>query len=80
MLRDWNGQDIHRLLSEGTEVFRPTLAEDLGEGVFKVLAAPNHDPENETWEFPPGSLVQCEQRMSNGQNVFIAIEVYRRMG
>jgi hypothetical protein len=49
-----------RLLGEGTEVFRPTKGIDLGGGVFIVLPTADYDPVDETWEFPPGSRVQCE--------------------
>ncbi len=48
---------IHvRLLHEETEVFRPTFAEPLEGKVFKVLAIPNYDPQNEKWEFASNSL------------------------
>ena len=49
-----------RLLGEGTEVFRPTRGVDLGDGVFIVLPTADYDSLDETWEFPPGSRVQCE--------------------
>jgi hypothetical protein len=50
-----------RLLNEGTEVSRPTKAVDLGSGIFIVLPTADYDPEDETWEFPPGSRVRCEK-------------------
>ncbi|HEY1528417.1 MAG TPA: hypothetical protein VGH51_19500 [Candidatus Angelobacter sp.] len=53
-----------RLAGEGTDVFRPTEALDLGGGLFKVLAPPDYDPEDEKWEFPPGSVVECEKAQS----------------
>jgi hypothetical protein len=51
-----------RLLGEGTEVTRPTEAINLGNGSFQVLSTPDYDPEDEVWEFPPGSTVRCETR------------------
>jgi len=49
-----------RLIGEGTEVSRPTEAADLGNGLFQILAASNYNPDDETWEFPPGTIVRCE--------------------
>jgi len=49
-----------RLLNEGTEVSRPTQALDLGDGLFEILPTEGYDPEDETWEFPPGSVVRAE--------------------
>lgn len=50
-----------RLLDEGTDVFRPTEVLDLGEGLFRVLPTADYDPEDEKWEFPPGSIVRAEK-------------------
>lgn len=55
-----------RLLDEGSDAARPTEAIELGGGRYVLLATPNYDPEDETWEFAPGSTVICrqEQRIS----------------
>jgi hypothetical protein len=50
-----------RLLDEGTEVGRPTEGLDLGGGFFKILPNEHYDPEEEKWEFPPGSVVRGER-------------------
>ncbi len=47
-----------RLLDEGTEVCRSTEALDLNNGLFEILPTEQYDPENEKWEFPPGSVVR----------------------
>jgi hypothetical protein len=47
-----------RLLGEGTEVFRPSPAVALGEGVFRLIQPGDYDPEDEEWEFVPDSLVK----------------------
>jgi hypothetical protein len=65
-----------RLLDEGTEVFRPTSAESLGQGVFKVLPTSNYDPREEKWEFAPGSLVECEKRKLEGDEVLVAVKAH----
>ena len=49
-----------RLLNEGTEVFRPTEAVELEEGLFKLMAAPYNNSEDEEWEYLPGAMVRIE--------------------
>ena len=48
-----------QLLDEGTWVCRPTQGEVLGNSLYRVLAIPNYDPEDEVWEFLPGTIVRC---------------------
>ena len=65
---------IHiRLLDEGTEVFRPTQAVDLGNGLFRILPAPDYDANDETWEFPPGSVVRVEPREGSSGQYLVAV-------
>lgn len=47
------------LLEEGSPVARPTQAIDLGNGTYKLLPTPHYDPEDEIWEFLPGTVVRC---------------------
>jgi hypothetical protein len=54
------------LLDEGTKVCRPVQATLLGPEEYLILSA-GYDPETETWEYPPGSVVQC--RKKNGRRV-----------
>jgi hypothetical protein len=35
------------LLGEGTDVWRPTDAVSIGDGLFKILPTPGYDPEDE---------------------------------
>jgi hypothetical protein len=43
------------LLEEGTDAQRPT------EMVYsKFIQHQTYDPEDEVWEFPPGSIARCE--------------------
>ena len=62
-----------RLLDEGTEVFRPTEALDLGDGLFRVLPTADYDSEDETWEFPPGSVVRSKRRRDNSGEYLLAV-------
>lgn len=50
------------LLEEGTDTLRPTQAVALGDNVYELLPTPQYDPENETWEFLPGTKVVCEEQ------------------
>jgi hypothetical protein len=56
-----------RLLDEGTEVWRPTMAERLPDGTYRLAPTPEYDVTTETWEFPPGTIVVCSQhRLAEG--------------
>lgn len=63
-----------QLLDEGTDVWRPTQALDVGNGSFRVLPTPDYDPEDEIWEFLPGSLVRLGKKRISVGEVLIAIE------
>jgi hypothetical protein len=49
-----------RLLEEAVTCIRPTQAEPLRDGTYRVLPTSHYDPTDEVWEFPPGSIVHCE--------------------
>lgn len=51
------------LLEEGTDTIRATDAIDLGNGLFKLLPTHNYDPEDEIWEFLPGSIVKIKTHL-----------------
>lgn len=57
-----------QLLNEGTPTYRPTQAEEVGEGIYRLLPTDNYDPEDEEWEFLPGALVRCVLEMRSGAN------------
>ena len=42
-----------RLLDEGTSVYRPVLAQNLGKGLFQIISKNSDD---EVWEFETGSI------------------------
>ncbi len=63
-----------RLLDEGTEAYRPTTAELVGDDLFVILKTPNYETSNEKWEFVPGTQVRGEMRELEGKKVLIAIE------
>lgn len=63
------------LLEEGTEVFRPTKARKLGDLTYEVLKPDDYNPEDENWEYPPGSLVKCELQVRDGKEILIAVGI-----
>lgn len=64
-----------QLLEEGTPTARPTQALPLSNGMYKILPASNYNPEDEIWEFLPGSIVRCETVKGNWvKEIFLAVE------
>lgn len=64
------------LLEEGTPTIRPTLAEELGNNLYKLLPTPDYDSEDEVWEFVPGSIVKVISILTDkGKSVFLATEI-----
>ena len=62
------------LLDEGVDVWRPIEAQALPNGLFRIVSE-NADPESETWQFPTGAVVRCEQRrFADGEVGLVAIE------
>lgn len=62
-----------RLLNEGTEVSRPTLAREVAGGLYEVLPTVDYDPADEEWELPPGARVRIEKRKAKDGDYFIAV-------
>lgn len=60
------------LSNEGTTVFRPTKVVRLPDGMFRLLATVGYDPETEVWQFPPGSVVECQSEERGGNLVLVA--------
>lgn len=62
-----------RLLGEGTEVFRPVPATMTSASTCILGGAEFYDPEDEQWEWLPGTLVKVEARNLEGAQVLVAI-------
>ncbi len=60
------------LLDEGTDVWRPVEAEELRDGLFRIVSE-NSNSEDERWEFSPGSIVRCEQQQFSDGPVLVAV-------
>ncbi len=61
-----------KLLNEGTEVWRPVSAVFLGNSCYKLMGTDIFDPEDEEWEFLPGSHVKTISKESEGKLILIA--------
>ena len=59
------------LLGEKVDVWAPVQAEVQPDGTFHL---PDHAPEDQTWRFPPGSRVRCENKMLSDGPALVATE------
>ena len=67
---------IHvRLLDEGTDCWRPTQAELVEAGIYRLLPTTNYNPDDESWEFLPGTLVRCQTLMLSEGSKVVAVAV-----
>jgi hypothetical protein len=53
--------------------WRPVQAAPRARGLYFILSK-NDDPESEPWQFSSGSLVRCETRQLQGQQLLLAVE------
>lgn len=60
------------LIDEGTDVWRPVLAEELENGIYRICGP---QPEDESWQFAPGSLVKGEMRKLSGGTRMVACRI-----
>lgn len=60
------------LLDEDVDVWRPVLAERRAHGAY-LIASRNTPPDEEVWEFLPGSLVRCERRELSERACLVAV-------
>lgn len=64
-----------QLLDEGTYTYRPTSAKPIRGKIYRLLPTVGYDPEDETWEFPPESLVECEKQRLKVGDVLVAVKL-----
>jgi hypothetical protein len=65
--------EIYVLIPED-DAYKPVQALSLGNGLYRILPASDYDPEDAEWEFPPGSIVRCEERQHHQKRYLQAIE------
>jgi len=61
------------LEDEGTDVWRPVEAQDLGTSKFRIVSV-NADPEDEHWRFATGDIVRCESKKLSSGMCLVAVE------
>jgi len=63
-----------QLLGEGTVVYRPVPATKINHDIYKIEGYEIYDPDDETWEFSPGTIVNTKERELEGETVLVAFE------
>jgi len=63
-----------QLLDEGTKVYRPVPACEIENNIYEVGGFEIYNPEDEVWEFPPGTYVLVEAQNLDEENVLVAIK------
>ena len=64
-----------KLLNEGTEVYRPVISEKLNDNVYEVGGAEIYNPNDETWEFQPGSHVIVKHQQLQSGKFLVAVHL-----
>jgi len=59
------------LLEEGTKVYRPVPAIEIENNIDEVQGFEIYDPEDEIWEFTPGTYVLVEEQNFVRENVLV---------
>ena len=71
----WSGSELQTiyvsLVDDGVNVWRPVLAEQVDEFIFRI-AAQEYDESIEQWEFSPGEIVYCEPTQLSGGMCLVA--------
>jgi hypothetical protein len=62
-----------RLMDEGTEVYRPVVAQETPPHGLRLLEPIGGDAGDEEWEFPAGAVVRCEEQQRDGQRILVAV-------
>jgi hypothetical protein len=61
------------LVDEGTDVWRPVLAEHIRDDMYRITSAPPDD--TETWEFVTGETVRCRAKnFAGGEHKMVVYE------
>lgn len=63
-----------QLLGEGTKVYRPVRASVISDKFYEIEGFDTYDPEDEIWEFTPGTRVVVEEQNLNGKMVLVAVK------
>lgn len=61
------------LLDEGTDVWRPVDAIHMKGDIYQIKPE-SRIPKTETWQFLPGDIVRCEEKLLSKGNSLVAVE------
>jgi len=64
-----------RLQNEGTDVYKKTNGYKVATNTFVILVTEDYDPDDEEWEFVPGSIVKCVLEQHGGREWLVAHEL-----
>ena len=64
------------ILDEGTDVWRPVWAKNLGNSLFEITSI-NQDVDDEKWQFAYGDVVRCERQSLSSTDCLVAVEKVR---
>jgi hypothetical protein len=68
------------LLDEGVDVWNPVQARPLSRELFRIVGV-EADVSDESWQFPAGAIVRCEQRrLGDGTIGMTAVEQIQGVG
>ena len=74
MMKENSAVEIYvRLLDEGTDCTRPTQGVVLEDGLIQLLPTDNYNPDDEHWEFLPGSIVRAKEVRNADGSYLIAV-------
>lgn len=62
-----------QLLGEGTIAYKPVDAIKVTDNVYQIQDDELYDPNDEEWEFAPGTSVIVEEQILDGDKVLVAI-------
>ena len=67
------------LLNEGVPTYKYILAERVNDTIYIISEDNEHDPEDEEWEFLPGTTVVVEiKTFQDGTSDLVAIKEYSK--
>jgi len=65
-----------RLLDEGVDVYRPVTSIKITETVYELDHPEGYDPDDESWEFLPGSKVRVERKLLEGESSLVVVGLF----
>lgn len=65
-----------KLLGEGTVAYRPVRAIKVDKNIYLLKGEEIFDPDDEEWEFYPGTKVKVDRKILEGKKVLVAMSKY----